>query len=80
MEMLDSIVIVAYFIGMLVIVLMTRRAKTMEDFAVGGRQIPSAIVFASLSATIIGPGYSMGLANKAADSGYIWFLIFLASL
>jgi len=78
MEMLDSVVIVAYFIGMIIIILMTRKAKSIEDFAVGGRQIPSTIVFASLSATFIGPGYSMGLANKAAGNGYIWVLIFLA--
>ncbi|MBK9317794.1 MAG: hypothetical protein IPM91_02410 [Bacteroidetes bacterium] len=57
---------------------MIKRAKSIEDFAVGSRQIPSSIVFASLAANAIGPGYSMGLANKAAADGYIWFVIFLA--
>jgi len=50
----------------------------MADYAVGSRQIPGGIIFATLSATFIGPGYVMGLANKAADKGYIWLLIFLA--
>jgi SSS family solute:Na+ symporter len=78
MQAIDYIVIAIYFIGLLTIILMIHRAKTIEDFAVGSRQIPSSIVFASLAANAIGPGYSMGLANKAAANGYIWFFIFLA--
>jgi SSS family solute:Na+ symporter len=78
MQTLDYIVIAIYFIGLLSIILMIQRAKTIEDFAVGSRQIPSSIVFASLAANAIGPGYSMGLANKAAANGYVWFYIFLA--
>ncbi len=78
MQTLDYIIIAIYFIGLLAIILMIQRAKTIEDFAVGSRQIPSSIVFASLAANAIGPGYSMGLANKAAANGYVWFYIFLA--
>lgn len=79
MQTLDYIVISIYLVGLLAIILMIQRAKTIEDFAVGSRQIPSSIVFASLAANTIGPGYSMGLANKAAANGYVWFYIFLAS-
>ena len=78
MQTLDYIVIAIYFLGLLTIILMIQRAKSIEDFAVGSRQIPSSIVFASLAANAIGPGYSMGLANKAAANGYVWFYIFLA--
>jgi SSS family solute:Na+ symporter len=78
MQTIDYIVIAIYFIGLLAIILMIQRAKTIEDFAVGSRSIPSSIVFASLAANAIGPGYSMGLANKAATDGYVWFFIFLA--
>ncbi|MFC1606845.1 sodium:solute symporter family protein [Candidatus Latescibacterota bacterium] len=78
MSILDWTVIVAYFIGLAIMVVLTRRAKTMEDYAVGSRQIPGSIIFATLSASFLGPGYVMGLANKAADKGYIWFCIFLA--
>lgn len=70
--------LIVYFIGLVGIVLFTRKARSMEDFAVGSRQIPGGIIFATLSATFIGPGYSMGLANKAGYNGYIWLLIFLA--
>jgi solute:Na+ symporter, SSS family len=78
MQTLDYIVIAFYFIGLVAIILMIKRANTIEDFAVGSREIPSSIVFASLAANAIGPGYSMGLTNKAAANGYIWFFIFLA--
>ncbi len=78
MQTLDYIVIGLYFIGMISIILMIKRAKSVEDFAVGSREIPSSIVFASLAANAIGPGYSMGLANKSAADGYVWFYIFLA--
>lgn len=78
MQTLDFIVIGIYFIVQFYLILKIQRAKTIEDFAVGSRQIPSSIVLASLAANAIGPGYSMGLANKAAANGYIWFFIFLA--
>ncbi|MBI9019442.1 MAG: hypothetical protein JEZ07_19510 [Phycisphaerae bacterium] len=76
MHIFDWVVIAIYFLLMMVIVPIVRKAKTMHEFAVGSKQIPGSILFATLSATCIGPGYSMGLANKAADKGYVWLLIF----
>ena len=78
MHLMDSVIIVAYFIGMLVIALLGKKAKSMADFAVGSRAIPTMIIVASLSATYIGPGYSLGLVDKAASQGYVWYVIFLA--
>ena len=78
MSIIDWSVYIVYFIGLAVMIAITKRAKTMEDYAVGSRQIPGGIIFASLSATFIGPGYTMGLANNAAEKGYIWFIIFCA--
>lgn len=78
MTYIDWVVLVFYFILITYFVLKIRKAKTVDDFAVGSRQIPKGIIFATLSANFIGPGYSMGLVNKAADSGIIWFFIFAA--
>lgn len=78
MSVIDWIVLVIYFAAITFFVIKIRKAKTIADFAVGSRQIPKGILFATLSATFIGPGYSMGLVNKAADSGIMWFFIFLA--
>lgn len=78
MALLDWTVLVLYFVVITFFVLKIRKAHTIDDFAVGSRQIPKGIIFATLSATFIGPGYSMGLVNKAGDSGIMWFFIFLA--
>jgi len=78
MVFIDYFMIFLYFCVLSGVVIASRKAKTMEEFAVGSRQIPSGIILATLSATYIGPGYAMGLANKAADSGYIWVYVFFA--
>jgi SSS family solute:Na+ symporter len=78
MNWIDIIVLVLYFIGLIFLAYKIKKAKTFDDFSLGSREIPTSLIFASLSATIIGPGYSMGLANKAAENGYIWLVVFLA--
>ncbi len=72
----DWIIIAVYFVILAFIVVLVRKARTISDFAVGSREIPTAIVFATLSATLIGPGYSMGIANNASLQGFVWVLIF----
>jgi len=54
------------------------KAKTVVDFSLGNKSIPGIIVFATLSATLIGPGYSMGVVNNGYSGGFIWFFVFLA--
>jgi solute:Na+ symporter, SSS family len=78
MPLLDWAVIGLYFAFLLGALAFARRAKNMEEFAVGGRSLPAGIVFATLTSTFIGPGYSMGLANNAAQTGLIWVAIFFA--
>jgi solute:Na+ symporter, SSS family len=78
MNQLDIVIIFIYFAILAVAVIFVRRAKSIEDFAVGSRSLPTAIVFATLAASLIGPGYSMGVANKAAGQGMVWALIFSA--
>lgn len=78
MPMLDLFVVISYFVVMIIVAVAARSAKSMADFAVGSRTIPGIIIVATLSATYIGPGYSLGLADRAAGQGYVWYLIFLA--
>ena len=54
------------------------KAKTVIDFSLGNKSIPGIIVFATLSATLIGPGYSMGVVNNGYTGGFVWFFVFLA--
>jgi solute:Na+ symporter, SSS family len=78
MSFIDWSIIVLYGVGLFIVIALTKRAKTMDDFAVGSRMVPGSIVFASLFATFIGPGFSMGLANNVAGDGLIWLLVFFA--
>ena len=41
-----------------------RRVKGLEDFAVAGRSFGALVIFATLSASFIGGGFSMGNAEK----------------
>ena len=74
---LDLAVIVAYFGGLTAFGLLVRRISAFEDFSVAERAVPTSMVFASLSATYIGPGYSLGLAAKGATSGFFFLILFL---
>lgn len=72
----DWIIVTAYFFLIGIFVILVRKARTISDFALGSREIPTAIVFATLAATLIGPGYSMGIANNASKDGIVWVIIF----
>ena len=67
-----------YFAILGYLITVSGRARTSSEFSVGSREIPGTIVFATLSATFVGPGYSMGLANKVANNGIVWLPIFAA--
>jgi SSS family solute:Na+ symporter len=65
MGTIDWIVIIGLFLITSSIVVYVRKARTIRDFAICSQKIP-------------GPGYSMGIANKASSEGYIWLIIFFA--
>lgn len=76
MGVVDAVVIAAYFILIFIAASYVRNAKKTQDFALGKRQFPLIITFASLASTCIGPGFSVGLSGKVADGGLVWVLIF----
>lgn len=74
----DFIAIALYFVILIVFGVLVRRIRTFGDYAVGGRAVPAAMVFASLAAAYIGPGYTMGFAGKGYETGYLFFFVALA--
>lgn len=76
MSALDLAVLLAYVAVLVGAMIMVRPARSMNDYALGGRAFPATIVFASLASTAVGPGFTTGLMGKAADAGLIWVLIF----
>lgn len=76
MQTLDWLLVGGYTFALLALVISVRRAKSLEDYAVASREMPGPILLATLAATFVGPGYSMGLAGKASQQGFVWLFIF----
>lgn len=75
---LDVVAMVLYFAAIGVFGYFTRRTKTFGEFSVGRHAVPAVMVFASLAATIVGPGFSVGFTAKAWSSGYLFYFLALA--
>lgn len=75
---LDLVAVCGYFVLMAIFGYLTRRTKTFEEFATGKHSVPRFMVFASLAATIVGPGFSVGFTSKGWSSGYLFFYLALA--
>jgi SSS family solute:Na+ symporter len=73
----DIFVVVAYFSLLTAFGLFARRSKRLDDYSVARRSAPTFIVLASLAATYIGPGYSLGLAAKAYKTGFFFLAFFV---
>jgi SSS family solute:Na+ symporter len=54
---------------------MLRKTSTFESFAIGNGNIKGGFIFASLSATIIGPGFSLGFVNEGFNSGFLFSIL-----
>lgn len=74
----DFIVIILYFGFLLFFGYVTRRTKTFDEFAVGKHSVPAMMIFASMAATIIGPGFSVGFTAKGWATGYMFYYLVLA--
>tara|TARA_R110002167_G_scaffold23131_2_gene82431 strand:- start:19946 stop:21349 length:1404 start_codon:yes stop_codon:yes gene_type:complete len=73
MHPLDLLGLTGYFTLLLVVgYLSARRVQTSDDFAVAGNRITWPILFATLAASYLGGGASMGRAGKAYSDGYVF--------
>ena len=71
MGTIDTIGVVVYFILVLAIGIQTmRRIKTPGDFAVAGNRIVWPVLFATLAATFLGGGATIGRAGESYNVGY----------
>ncbi|MEH6651429.1 MAG: sodium:solute symporter family protein [Motiliproteus sp.] len=73
MHLFDLIGLAVYFVVLILIgYLSSRRIKTSDDFAVAGNRITWPILFATLAASFLGGGASMGRAGKSFTDGYVF--------
>ncbi len=59
-------------LAILFYVLARKEANSAEKIAVGARNYGLWIIFPSLIVTMIGPGYTLGAASRAATNGYLY--------
>ncbi len=70
--MIDNIIIFGYLMGILALGLWSgRNITSMEHFSVAGRSFKSLVIFATLSASFIGGGFSIGNAEKVFLFGIV---------
>jgi SSS family solute:Na+ symporter len=72
---LNTIVAIIAVIGYALFILYTRKSGTFENYSVANRSVGFFILFASLSANFIGPGFTLGLTREGFSSGYYYMLI-----
>lgn len=69
---IDNIIILFYLLGVLGIGLWAgRNVNNLADYSVAGRSYPAIIVFATLSASFIGGGFTLGNAEKVFTIGIV---------
>ncbi len=72
MDLLDNLILGLYLAAILTVGLWAGRGVTkLEHFSVAGRSFKSWVVFATLSASFIGGGFTMGNAEKVFTIGVV---------
>jgi SSS family solute:Na+ symporter len=71
---LDYIVILLFAIALLTFAFYVKRSENYRDFAVGSKTFGSELLIASFLATLIGPGFSIGMVGRGFSTG-LYFLL-----
>jgi len=71
-------VVVAYLVVLTFVAVRARAARKFTEFSLAGRALPLALVFGSLAATYVGPGFSIGFVGRGFKSGFLFLIIGLA--
>lgn len=72
---LSTVLVVGYIVVLIVVAARARTAREYEDFAVAKRSLPLALIFGSLCATYVGPGYSLGFVGRGYRTGFLFLFI-----
>lgn len=71
--LLDISIIIAFLIANLIIgIYASQKTKSLDHFSVGHRSFSTFAIFATLSASFIGGGYTIGNASKVYTSGLFY--------
>jgi len=75
---LSAVLVIGFFAILAFVVLRARAAREYAEFSLAKRSLPLALIFASLCAAYIGPGFSIGFVGKGFQSGLLFLCIGLA--
>jgi len=75
---LSVAVVLAYVALLTFVAVRARAAHEFEEFSLAKRALPLALVFGSLAATYVGPGFSIGFVGRGFESGFLFLGIGLA--
>ena len=77
--MIASVALVTgYIILLAVVAVRARAAREYAEFSLAKRSLPLALIFGSLCAAYVGPGFSIGFVGRGFESGLLFLLIGLA--
>ena len=75
---LSVFVVAAYVVVLTFVAVRARAARRFSEFSLARRALPLALVFGSLAATYVGPGFSIGFVGRGFKSGFLFLGIGLA--
>ena len=74
----SAVLVIGFFAVLAFVVLRARTAREYADFSLAKRSLPLPLIFASLCAAYIGPGFSIGFVGKGFQSGLVFLCVGLA--
>lgn len=75
---LSVAVVITYVVVLTFVAVRARAAREFAEFSLAKRALPLALVFGSLAATYVGPGFSIGFVGRGFKSGFLFLGIGLA--
>ncbi|MDZ7721640.1 MAG: sodium:solute symporter family protein [candidate division KSB1 bacterium] len=75
---IDIIGIILYFSVLGIFAYFTRRTKSFSEFSIAKHSVPAAMIFASIAATYVGPGFAVGMTSKGYSAGYAFYFFTFA--
>ncbi len=75
---LSVVLVIGYVAALAFVAVRARAARRYADFSLAGRSLPLALVFGSLCAAYVGPGFSIGFVGKGFQSGLLFLCVGLA--
>jgi SSS family solute:Na+ symporter len=75
---LSAALVAGYIVVLGFVAVRARAAREYADFSLAKRSLPLALIFGSLCAAYVGPGFSIGFAGKGFHSGLLFLCVGLA--